>query len=178
MDSKQINTTQKFDAFVHLTYYMVHPLMYVSFLITCFAAVFDVGTSAIQSSLGSNALLVSFNEALWLFLTALVIVCTIGGWAFYIKPIRMQGFSVARNLWSVFFLGILCYGICVSNTMEAFRGIFLKKTGAFKRTPKYAVVGKGGSWRDKKYQIPMDSVSAFELGSFILAVFAIWRSFV
>src|SRR5487761_257857 len=123
MASKRINATQKFDAFVHLTYYMVHPLMYASFLITCFAAVFDVGASAVQSSLGGNALSVSFNEVLWLFLTALVIICTLGGWAFYIKPIRMQGFSVARNLWSVFFLGILGYGICVSNTMEAFRGI-------------------------------------------------------
>src|SRR5487761_250414 len=178
--SKKFSKSKKFDAFVHLTYYMVHPLMYASFLITCFAAVSDVGTSAIQSSLGSNAgfASVSLNEVLWLFLTALVIVCTVGGWAFYIKPMRMQGISVARNFSSLLFLGLLGYGICVSNTLEAFKGLFLRKTGVFKRTPKYAVVGKSGSWKDKKYQIPIDSVSAFELGSFMLALLAIWRSIV
>ncbi|MGI0085721.1 MAG: hypothetical protein ACREBQ_11640, partial [Nitrososphaerales archaeon] len=178
MVSKKFRSSKKLDAFVHLTYYMVHPLMYASFLITCFAAAFDLGASTIQSSFGGNGGFASINEILWLFLTGLAIVCTAGGWAFYIKPMRMQGFSVARNFSSLLFLGLLGYGICVSNTMEAFRGLFLKKTGVFKRTPKYAVVGKSGSWRDKKYQIPIDSVSAFELGSFLLALFAIWRSIV
>lgn len=174
MSSRSISPKQKFDAFVHLTYYMVHPLMYVSFLITCIAAVFNFGAGTVESSLGP--LSVTFNEVMWIFLSALVIVCTVGGWAFYIKPIRMQGSSVSKSFSSLLLLGILGYGICVSNTVEAFKGLFLKSTGVFKRTPKYAVMGKNGSWRDKKYQIPIDSVSIFELGSFILAVYAISRS--
>ena len=68
------------------------------------------------------------------------------------------------------------YGICVSNTLEAMKAFLLKSSGSFKRTPKYAVLDSDGSWRDKKYQVPIDSTSAFEAASIAFAMFAIVRA--
>ena len=84
--------------------------------------------------------------------------------------------SVFKNAKSLLVLGFLGYGICVSNTIEAMKAVFLRSSGSFKRTPKYAVMDSDGTWRDKKYQVPIDSTSLFEAGGIAFAAFAIVRA--
>ncbi len=62
----------------------------------------------------------------------------------------------------IFFSLALGIGLCVNNSRAVIEG-FTKKTGEFKRTPKYAVVNKGDSWKDKIYKGKLNLTSALEL---------------
>ena len=42
LPSKRLSLRQKFEAFVHLTYYMVHPLMVASFVLALLATFLNV----------------------------------------------------------------------------------------------------------------------------------------
>jgi len=80
---------------------------------------------------------------------------------------------VLRNAPSVLVLGFLGYGISISNTVEALKAFLFRDSGAFKRTPKYAIMESDGTWRDKKYQVPVDFASIVEALSISFAALSI-----
>ncbi len=181
---KGVTLRQKAEAFIHLTYYSVHPLMYVSFLLAALAATFNIDSikivipspAQVGEATSGGLAGVSWVTPIWAIFTFSILLCTSAAWIYYIVAMRRQHMSVLRNWRSLLALGFLGYGISVSNTIEAAKAILLKESGVFKRTPKYAVIGKDGTWRDKKYQVPLDSTSLVEALSVILAAVAIGRA--
>jgi cellulose synthase/poly-beta-1,6-N-acetylglucosamine synthase-like glycosyltransferase len=179
-----VTLRQKAEAFIHLTYYSVHPLMYISFLLAATAAIFNVDSIKIVlptpsqiGELGQGGISgLSWISPVWLIFALSILLCTGAAWIYYIVAMRMQHISVVRNWRSLLALGFLGYGISVSNTIEAAKAFLVKGSGVFKRTPKYAMVGKDGTWKDKKYQVPMDYTSLVEALSVVLAAVAIGRA--
>ena len=185
--SRDISVRKKFAATIHLTYYLVAPLMFFSFVLAAIAATYNIDSikvtlpsvqqiTSIGAGQGSAGSQFSIMEPLWVIFGASIVLCTIAAWVYYIVAMRRQHLSVLRNAKSLLVLGFLGYGICVSNTLEAMKAFLLRSSGSFKRTPKYAVMDSDGSWRDKKYQVPVDSTSAFEAASIVFAMFAIVRA--
>jgi cellulose synthase/poly-beta-1,6-N-acetylglucosamine synthase-like glycosyltransferase len=181
---RSLTLKQKFEASVHLTYYLVHPLMYASFLLAAIAAILNVDSikvvvptaEQIMSIGGAGGEPLTWVQPLWVVFAASILLCTIAAWLYYVVAMRIQRISVSKNLKSLLALGFLGYGISASNTLEALKAFLLRDAGVFKRTPKYAVMNTGGSWRDKRYQVPIDSTSAVEAACIWLAVFAILRA--
>ncbi len=184
LKDKGVSLRQKVEATIHLTYYSVHPLMYVSFILAALAATFNIDSikisipTANQIGQATSGGFTGFSwvTPVWVLFAISILLCTAAAWIYYIVAMRRQHLSVARNWRSLLALGFLGYGISVSNTIEAAKALLLKRSGVFKRTPKYAVVGKEGSWKDKKYQVPLDYTSLLEALSVVLAAIAIGRA--
>ena len=170
---------QKFEAYLHLTYYLVHPLILGSFLLASVAAVFnlDVISPKVQnivdvigsggSSVGGVGLL-----GLWVLFGGAIVVCWLAVWSYYVLTLREQRMGVVQNVPSLVLLGFLGYGVSVSNTLHALKA-FVSKGGVFSRTPKYGVERKGDSWRGRRYQVPLSFTSILEAGALILGVFSV-----
>jgi cellulose synthase/poly-beta-1,6-N-acetylglucosamine synthase-like glycosyltransferase len=191
LKEKEVTRRQKFEAFIHLTYYFVHPLMYISFLLAATAAIFNVGSirvviptpSQIAPIIEVNPAALSWTSLSWTSLfwgvfIFCILLCTAAAWIYYVVAVRMQRIGVLRNWRYLIVLGLLGYGISVSNTIEAAKAFLLKGSGVFRRTPKYAVVGRDGTWKDKRYQVPLDYTSIAEALSVLLAAAAIGRAVV
>lgn len=181
--SRDAKLKQKFAGTIHLTYYLVHPLMYFSFILAAIAAIYNIDSIRIVlpsvkqiagiGQVGSSGSSVSWIEPLWVIFGASIVLCTVAAWVYYIVAMRRQQMKILKNVPSLFALGMLGYGICVSNTMEALKAFLLKDSGAFRRTPKYAIMESDGTWRDKKYQVPIDFTSFVEGFSIFFAISAI-----
>ncbi len=181
--ARDFKLKQKFEAAVHLTYYLVHPLMYFSFLLAAIAGIFNIDSIRVVLPKVSQlfpkqpSIQYYLTTPIWIVFALSILLCTAAAWSYYIVAMRQQHLGVLRNWSSLLALGFLGYGISVSNTVEGMRAFFSKRTGVFKRTPKYAIVGSNGTWRDKTYQVPLDFTSVLELGSIVLALIAITRTF-
>lgn len=181
--SKRLSFRQKFEAGVHLTYYLVHPLMVASFLLALAADFFriDVISYAVKLTvpvslsgwrIGGLAA-VSFEVVPWVIFSALVILSTLAVLFYCIQAVRVQRLGLLENLKQVFLLVFLGYGISISNSVQALGGIFLRETGTFSRTPKYAIDRSGGTWEGKKYQLSFGWATVLEAGAVVLAILAI-----
>jgi cellulose synthase/poly-beta-1,6-N-acetylglucosamine synthase-like glycosyltransferase len=181
--ARDVKLKQKFAGSIHLTYYLVHPLMYFSFILAGIAAIYNIDSIRVNFPsakeiaslrlIGSGGSTVSWVEPLWVIFGASIVLCTVAAWVYYIVAMRRQGMRVLKNAPSLLALGMLGYGICISNTMEAMKAFLLRDSGSFRRTPKYAIMESDGSWRDKKYQVPLDFTSFVEAFSIFFAISAI-----
>ncbi len=181
--AKDVTLRQKFAGSIHLTYYLVAPLMYFSFILAATAAIFNIDTIRVVlpsvkqvtsiGQIGSKELTFTWAEPLWAIFAASIVLCTIAAWVYYIVAMRRQRMKVLRNAPSLLVLGFLGYGISISNTVEAIKAFIFKDSGSFKRTPKYAIMESNGTWRDKKYQVPIDFASIVELLSISFAALSI-----
>ena len=165
---------KRLEAFIHLTGYIVHPLMFASFLLACFATLFrvdnyritdtaynfllDISTGAIQDNS-----MITPQFFLWILLGALIILCTVAAWIPPILVLKNHNISISRKPSSFLVLFLLGFGVSVSNTIEAGKALLTNHHWSFKRTPKYAVRLDHDAWKDKRYQVPLDYVSILEL---------------
>lgn len=62
----------------------------------------------------------------------------------------------------IFFSLAVGIGLCVNNSLAVLEGLFSER-GEFRRTPKYAVVQKGDSWKDKTYRGKLNLTSVIEI---------------
>lgn len=181
---------KRLEALIHLTAYLVHPMMFISFLLACLATLFRVDTFRIAQLALQNTMEVSSRAApasplavlqnlTWLMVFLLILLCTVAAWITPVVALRSQKLPIRRNLFSLVTLFLLGCGVSLSNTIEAGKALFTRRSYAFKRTPKYAVQTRGEGWRDKKYQVPLDFVSLLELAVMGLGLtaigYAIWR---
>lgn len=178
--SEKLTRTQKFQAGVHLTYYLVHPLMVASFLLAV-AAVFlniNVISYAVSISIpnisgGSGSVgtaLMTISVIPWVVFSVLVGASTLAVLFYCVQAVRYQRLGLLGKVRRVALLVVLGYGISISNSVYALKGIFSRKRGTFLRTPKYAVVHAGEEWRGKKYQIPVNSAALLEAGAVGIAL--------
>ncbi len=176
--SKDLSFRQKLEAGIHLTYYLVHPLMIASFLLAVVADFMSVDviryavTVAIPIGLGSNGsapAMLTFQVVPWIVFSGLVFVSTVSVLLFCAQAVRIQKLGLLDNIKQIATLFVLGYGISISNSVHALGGLFSRQTGTFSRTPKYAIERGGESWKGKKYQISLGRTSVLEAGAVALA---------
>jgi cellulose synthase/poly-beta-1,6-N-acetylglucosamine synthase-like glycosyltransferase len=179
--SKKLSIRQKFEAFVHLTYYMVHPLMVASFVLALLATFLNVNVInyGFRVSIPNPAALFGLSAIVtlefvpWAVFTLMIVLSTISVLYYCIEAVRTQHMGLFRNVKQILLLVILGYGISVSNSVSALSGLLSNQTGVFLRTPKYAITGAGGTWREKKYQLALNRVTVFETIATVVGMIAL-----
>ena len=182
----RLNLKQKIQGFIHLTYYSVHLFMFLAFLLAVTASLANVTSISIPTSgvdlsqpsqfvtsIGS----LSIQQIAIILLSLTILTCAAATWVYYIQTIRAQSLSLTRNVPNLLVLGLIGYGISISNTIEVLKGVVAKRQIEFKRTPKYSVKSKEDSWRNKKYHVPLDKKILVEWGSIILGVLAVYFAY-
>jgi len=173
---------QRLEAFIHLTGYMLHPMMFISFLLASFGTIFEVDTFLVHSHMltpfgGAYAAFdpVTANKLhnlTWGTLDVMILLSMVAAWLSPIISLKVQHLSIWKNLPSLLVLFLLGSGISVSNTIEAIKALFTNRQWEFKRTPKYANVKDEQGWRSRRYQVPLDFVILLELASVCLGLIA------
>ncbi len=191
LPNRKLGIKKRLQAFIHLTGYLVHPLMLSSFVLACLATLCRVDTfrvalpiSPVPFSGGRETMravaAVALQNLPWVLLGSMIVLCTVAAWITPIVTLRIQDLAVSRNLSSLLVLFLLGCGMSLNNTIEAGKALLTNRNWAFKRTPKYAIQHGMEEWRDKKYQVPLDSVCFLELACVCLGVsamgYAVWRS--
>jgi cellulose synthase/poly-beta-1,6-N-acetylglucosamine synthase-like glycosyltransferase len=165
--NRAISRKHRLQAFIHLTNYLVHPLLLASFVLACLASLFKMDSfdpviPPALSPAGGIAAAV-FQNLGWFSLVALIVLSMAAGWIYPIAALRARKASVWKNVPSLLVLFFLGCGFSLSNTIEAGKALLTRRAWAFKRTPKYALQRDGDAWKNKKYQVPLDLASLAEL---------------
>ncbi|MEI6428015.1 MAG: glycosyltransferase [Pseudanabaena sp. ELA607] len=147
----------KWQATVHLTGHIVHPLLMILVLMSVpLLAAANPPSSAPTTTNTFNLL-----EFLW---GAMMLPATFGPPFLYSmaqKSLHPQTWH--RRLGRVFMLALLGTGISWSNTRAVMAG-FLNTGANFRRTPKFDIKYKSDRWENKAYAIPLDGTALVELG--------------
>jgi cellulose synthase/poly-beta-1,6-N-acetylglucosamine synthase-like glycosyltransferase len=184
LKDRSIEPKRRLQAFIHLTGYIIHPLMVISFLLSCLDVLLGVSIPQSNQGHGVNPVaghalsagifnLHALQNLTWIILFPLLILCTLAPWVSMLSTLKIQNFSLARNLASLLVLVLLSLGISLSNLREAVKALFSNRTWEFARTPKYADLENLQDWKKKKYQVPVDVIWIFELLFIVLGFWAI-----
>jgi cellulose synthase/poly-beta-1,6-N-acetylglucosamine synthase-like glycosyltransferase len=181
-----VDRKKRLEALLHLTGYLVHPLMLMSFLMVCLTTLLGLGSSILSGSspfflFRPQWSLTTLTPAdlqllLWSPLLAIIVICTVAPWISSIVTLKAQDLPVATNLPSLLVLFLLGWGISLANTIEAGKGLLTSHEWEFTRTPKYASLNDFGGWRSKVYQVPLDLEWAAEVLLVALGLTAIFHA--
>ena len=174
LTSRDFGFKQRLEALIHLTGYLVHPLMFFSFVLACLAALLRVdifNVDVMVSNLEVSALIGMINSPgtlaprylVWTLVGLLIVLCTIAAWIPPLVALKQQPLSLWQKFYCFVILFFLGCGISLSNTIEAGKALLTNRDWAFKRTPKYAVRYGKEKWRNKSYQVSLDFVCVLEL---------------
>ena len=183
LSNRSIKLYQRLEAFIHLTGYLLHPMMFVSFLLASFGTIFQVDTFLIHThmltpfggSFGAFEPLTAqaLHDFSWGSLDTIILLSLVAAWVSPVFSLKLQKLSIRKNLGGLVMLFLLGVGISVSNTIEAIKALLTNRQWEFKRTPKYASMKDKQGWRDHSYQVPLDFVFVLEICSVILGLIAI-----
>ncbi len=137
----------KIQAFLHLTHYMVHPMMLLVVLTSI-------------PMLYSQWFFDSLAYPIMIF--TVLCLATFGPSSLYLFSQRILYRDWKTRIKYLPFLMCLGTGIAVNNTKAVLEALFDIKSG-FIRTPKYGIRRKGERWKNKRYAIPLNAVSILEL---------------
>ena len=136
----------KFQAFMHLTHYMVHPMMLLVVLTSI-------------PMLYSQWFFDSLAYPIMIF--TLLCLATCGPSSMYLFSQRVLYQDWKSRIKVLPFLMCLGTGIAVNNT-KAVLEAFLNIESGFIRTPKYGIKKREDSWKSKHYSIPLNTISILE----------------
>ena len=136
----------KIQAFLHLTHYMVHPMM----LLVVLTSIPMLYTQWFFDSL-----------AFPIMIFTLLCLATFGPSSLYLFSQRILYRDWKTRIKYLPLLMCLGTGIAVNNTKAVLEALFDIKSG-FIRTPKYGIQNKGERWKSKRYAIPLNSISILE----------------
>jgi cellulose synthase/poly-beta-1,6-N-acetylglucosamine synthase-like glycosyltransferase len=183
LPNQKFRVYQRLEAFIHLTGYMLHPMMFISFLLACLGTIFEVDTFLIHSHMltplgGAFTILdplvsKKVHDLSWGVLDIMILLSMVAAWLSPLVSLKLQKLSIRKNLPALLVLFLLGSGISVSNSIEAFKALFTNREWEFKRTPKYASIKDSEGWRNRRYQVPLDFVFLLELASVGLGIIAI-----
>jgi cellulose synthase/poly-beta-1,6-N-acetylglucosamine synthase-like glycosyltransferase len=144
----------KIQAFLHLTHYMVHPMMLLVVLTSI-------------PMLYSQWFFDSLAYPIMIF--TLLCLATCGPSSMYLFSQKIFYRDWKSRIKFLPFLMCLGTGIAVNNTKAVLEAFFNIKSG-FVRTPKYGIKKKKDSWKEKHYSIPLNAISILEffLGAYSL----------
>ena len=137
----------KIQSLLHLTHYMVHPLMIIVVLTSI-------------PMLFTKWFFISLSYPLLFF--TLFCLATFGPSNMYIFSQRIFYPDWKKSIKYLPFLMCLGTGISVNNTKAIVQALLGFKTG-FVRTPKYGIERREDSWYGKLYSIPFSAISIIEL---------------
>ena len=174
LPNRDFGIKQRLEAFIHLTGYLVHPLMFTSFVLACLATFLRVDilrlgnivarlSSTVTGDISGMPGSLSPRYLMWSLAGLLIVLCTIAAWIPPMVALRAQPLPLTRKLSSFGILFFLGCGISLNNTIEAGKALLTRRNWAFKRTPKYAVQHGKEQWRDKRYQVSLDFECILEL---------------
>jgi cellulose synthase/poly-beta-1,6-N-acetylglucosamine synthase-like glycosyltransferase len=145
----------KIQAFLHLTHYLVHPMM----LLVVLTSIPMLYTQWFFNNLAYPVMIFT-----------LLCLATFGPSSMYLFSQRILYKDWINRIKYLPFLMCIGTGIAVNNTKAVLEALFDIQSG-FIRTPKYGIEHKQDRWRDKHYSIPLNSVSILEffLGLYSLA---------
>ena len=174
---------QRLEAFIHLTGYMLHPMMFISFLLASLGVIFNVDTFLIHTHMltpvGGNFAAFDpvtasrVHNLTWGMLDVLILLSLMAAWISPLVTLKLQKLSIRQNILSLLVLFLLGSGISVSNTIEAIKALLTNRQWEFNRTPKYASLKGKQGWRSRRYQVPLDFVFLLELASAALGLVAV-----
>jgi hypothetical protein len=144
----------KIQAFLHLTHYMVHPMMLLVVL---------TSIPMLYSQWFFD------NLALPIMIFTLLCLATCGPSTMYLFSQRILYRDWKSRIKFLPFLMCLGTGIAVNNTRAVLEAFFNIKSG-FVRTPKYGIIKPKDGWREKRYSMPLNAISILE---FILGVYSL-----
>jgi cellulose synthase/poly-beta-1,6-N-acetylglucosamine synthase-like glycosyltransferase len=182
LHNRNIEFKQRLQAFIHLTGYMIQPLMVLSFVLSLLGALLGVkifDSPPINSLISTyetffvtkGAAIIFLQNLAWLSLTPLIALCTLAPWISLVSILKMQHLSLVRNLASLLVLLLLCLGISLSTMRGVGRGLFTNRAWEWTRTPKYTDLKNNQDWRQSKYQIPLDRLWILE---FVFVMLGLW----
>lgn len=184
---RNLSLKKRLESFIHLTSYLVHPLMFATFILACLATLLHVKSyrvidlnienlAAITGARMHGEFSLNPQYLVWGLLGLMIILCTVAAWIPPILTLRAQSLPVSSRLASFVVLFFLGCGVSLSNTIEAGKALFTNRDWSFRRTPKYALKGERGDWRDKRYQVDLDFVCYLELACAALGLLSIFYS--
>lgn len=144
----------KIQAFLHLTHYLVHPMMILVVLTSI-------------PMLYTHWFFYRLTYPIMIF--TLFCLATFGPSSMYIFSQRIFYRDWKSRIKYLPFLMFLGTGIAVNNTKAVLEALFGIESG-FIRTPKYGIKRKGDRWKGKRYSIPLNSVSILE---FIMGLYSL-----
>jgi cellulose synthase/poly-beta-1,6-N-acetylglucosamine synthase-like glycosyltransferase len=144
----------KIQAFLHLTHYMVHPMMLLVVLTSI-------------PMLYSRWFFDSLSFPIMIF--TLLCLATFGPSSMYLFSQKILYGDWKTRIKFLPFLMCLGTGIAVNNTKAVLEAFFNIKSG-FIRTPKYGIKKQGESWKGKHYAIPLNAISILE---FFLGIYSL-----
>jgi cellulose synthase/poly-beta-1,6-N-acetylglucosamine synthase-like glycosyltransferase len=171
MKNRDLGWKRRLQAIIHLTGYMLHPLMLFAFLLICVVTLTGLNSattanvviyaSAQEAALAASA--ATIRQLAWGLLFWLIAFCTIAPWISMVVALKAQNLPVSENVISLITVFLLGYGVSMSNSIEAGKALLTNRNWEFRRTPKYADLDNNGGWKSKKYQIPLDFTWILEL---------------
>jgi cellulose synthase/poly-beta-1,6-N-acetylglucosamine synthase-like glycosyltransferase len=144
----------KIQAFLHLTHYMVHPMMLLVVLTSI-------------PMLYSQWFFDSLSLPIMLF--TLLCLATCGPSSMYLFSQRILYRDWKTRIKFLPFLMCLGTGIAINNTKAVLEALFNVRSG-FVRTPKYGIKKPQDTWRGKHYSIPLNAISILE---FVLGLYSL-----
>jgi cellulose synthase/poly-beta-1,6-N-acetylglucosamine synthase-like glycosyltransferase len=144
----------KIQAFLHLTHYMVHPMMLLVVLTSI-------------PMLYSQWFFDSLSLPVMLF--TLLCLATFGPSSMYLFSQRILYRDWKTRIKFLPFLMCLGTGIAINNTKAVLEALFNIRSG-FVRTPKYGIKKPQDTWRGKHYSIPLNAISILE---FVLGLYSL-----
>ncbi|MBI2902670.1 MAG: glycosyltransferase [Candidatus Methylomirabilis oxyfera] len=148
----------KYQAFLHMTHFFVHPLMIMVILAT-------------PPLLRWNWLLPGWRH-LWAPLTFLSLAA-VGPSTLYWYSQRELYQNWRQRLRAMPFLMLLGTGIAVNNTKAVFEGLFGRRHH-FVRTPKYRIESQADGWVGKGYRLPLPWTVLVEVGLFLYSGYGLF----
>ena len=150
-----LSRLQKVEALLHMTGYMVHPLLVLLLLLTL------------------PLLIWGWPDAFATHQDMLTWVGLAGSGApilFGIAQRTLYGPQWLKQYRWMPLLALLGSGIALSNTRAVLEGIFGRLGGEFRRTPKFRLEGQQGTWHKRDYQLGIDWTA---LGELALSTYAL-----
>jgi cellulose synthase/poly-beta-1,6-N-acetylglucosamine synthase-like glycosyltransferase len=180
---KRLKPYQQLEAYIHLTGYLLHPMMFISFLLASFGTIFEIDTFLIHTQtltpIGNLSMGLAPMTALvihdlsWGALDLTILVSMIAAWVSPLVSLKSQQLSIRENITSLMVLFLLGSGISISNTIEAIKALLTNRVWEFTRTPKYASLSGKTGWQNRKYQTPLDFNFLLEMAAVLLGLTAI-----
>jgi cellulose synthase/poly-beta-1,6-N-acetylglucosamine synthase-like glycosyltransferase len=144
----------KIQAFLHLTHYLVHPMMIL----------------VVLTSIPMLYTQLFFDHLAYpIMIFTLLCLATFGPSSMYLFSQRIFYRDWKSRIKYLPFLMFLGTGIAVNNTKAVLEALFGIESG-FIRTPKYGIKRKGDRWKGKRYSIPLNSVSILE---FVMGLYSL-----
>jgi hypothetical protein len=156
---RKVPVDTKAQSFIHMTRHIVNPLFLAQFLIFPMLLAIDFKL---------------YTES-WAPLLVLSTYVALGPGGYLAVINRTWKHKWRKKAWQFLFLNFFAAGITVNNTVAVFDAILGKKN-EFLRTPKFGVVKKSDSWKNKEYVLPFTKTTLLEIFFAIYGLIAIFVS--